>query len=144
MSDEANRARTELEQYRVMQRTIDNMKERIEQMTTRINATNRQPREIDIQYTPDPKAVEELLVALADLCELYGQTQVKAERLCYDLERRIGEVSGIPGLILEWRYIQGFSFERIAVKLDYSYRQIRRLHVKALEEYAKRWPPMSH
>jgi len=144
ISDEAIRARSELEQYRGMKRTIENMKDRIEQLTVRINAAGRQPKDVDIQYMPDPKAVEALLTALTDLRSLYGQTQIKAERLCFDLERRIGFVSGIPGLILEWRYIQGFSFEKIAVKLDYSYRQIRRLHVRALEEYAERWPPMSH
>jgi DNA-directed RNA polymerase specialized sigma24 family protein len=143
MSDEAIRARAELDQYRIMRRKIDLLKERIAKLHTRIEATNRTPREIDIQYMSDPKAIEELLAAAADLCTLYGEQQIKAERLCFCLERRIMEISGIPGMILEWRYIQGFSFDNIATRLDYSYRQVRRLHARALEDYAKRWPPMS-
>lgn len=36
-------------------------------------------------------------------------------------------------LLLRYRYINGFSFERIAVELDYSWRHTHRLHTKALD-----------
>lgn len=36
-------------------------------------------------------------------------------------------------LLLRYRYINGFSFERIAVELNYSWRHTHRLHSKALD-----------
>lgn len=37
-------------------------------------------------------------------------------------------------LLLRYRYISGWTWERIAVEMGYAYRQVTRLHGKALEE----------
>jgi DNA-directed RNA polymerase specialized sigma subunit len=41
--------------------------------------------------------------------------------------------------ILFARYIQQKTFERIAADMDYSFRQICRLHTKALQEFEKKY-----
>lgn len=144
MSDEAVMAKKELAQYRDMKRSIDHLHEKIERIKAKIESVGSGIKSSEIQHQPDQKTIEMLYMSMIDLQMLYGQKMVEAERLCYDLEVRISEVSGVCGLILSKRYILGLSFEKIAYELDYSYRQILRLHRKALEEYAKRWHSMSH
>ena len=56
-----------------------------------------------------------------------------------DIQREIRRsISTVPEqrlrTILEYRYINGLTFEQIAVKMNYSYMQICRLHGKALNE----------
>lgn len=46
--------------------------------------------------------------------------------------------------ILRFRYINGWSWERIAREMHYDRRQITRLHGLALLEIEKRCPKMSH
>ena len=144
MSEDIEIAREELEQYQLARRNIMHLREKIAHLRSRICAAGRQPKEADIQYNADPKLTEDLLATLIDLQNLYGQKQIQAERLCFKLEVRIGDVSGLPGLVLELKYIQGKHFDGIARELTYSYRQIKRFHNQGLESYSKRWPPMSH
>lgn len=138
MKEDIEAAREELKQYQIAKKYIQHLKEKIANLRSRINSTTFQVREIDIQYNVDPSAKEELLAALVDLQILYGQKQVEAERLCYDLEVKIGKVDGVPGLILSKKYIQGKSFEKIAAELSYSYRQIKRLHWQGLFNFKNR------
>ena len=56
-----------------------------------------------------------------------------------DIQREIRRsISTVPEqrlrTILEYRYINGLTFEQIAVKMNYSYKQTCRLHGKALSE----------
>lgn len=143
MTDAAFRAKTELESYKLAKREILNLRDKIADVRARIEATSRPAREVDVQSSGDPNGIENLLAILVDLQIFYGQKQVQAEHLCYRLEIRIGQVAGLPGMILERKYIQGHQLEKIAVDLDYSYRQAKRLHNKGLEAYAKRWNQMS-
>lgn len=53
-----------------------------------------------------------------------------------EIEGKINELSGVYADILHKRYIERKSFEKIAVECDYSYRQTRRLHKRALFEFA--------
>lgn len=53
-----------------------------------------------------------------------------------EIEGKINELSGVYADILHKRYIERKSFEKIAVECNYSYRQTRRLHKRALFEFA--------
>ena len=56
-------------------------------------------------------------------------------RLREEIEAAIGTVEDERlRLLLRYRYIDGLTFERIAVELNYSWRQICNLHGKALNE----------
>ncbi|MBC8546103.1 hypothetical protein H8711_04030 [Clostridiaceae bacterium NSJ-31] len=52
-----------------------------------------------------------------------------------DIEKAIGAVADDRlRLLLRYRYIDGYTWERIAVEMHYSWRQVVRMHGKALEE----------
>lgn len=137
MTDRAKAAQADLKAYRTARYELAKLEEDIANVRARVASTSRPPRLVDIQQTRDPKAGEGLLVALADLTAYYDAKRVDVEQMCLQTERRIGQISGIPGLILRVHYIQGKTLEQLAEELEYSYRQVVRLHVTALEQYAK-------
>lgn len=56
-------------------------------------------------------------------------------RLREEIEAAIGTVEDERlRLLLRYRYIDGWTWERIAVELNYAYRNVTRLHGRALDE----------
>ena len=72
------------------------------------------------------------------LDELHEMLKDKADNLAQiriEIERAIGTVEdGTQRRLLRLRYIQGMTWEQIAVRMDYSYVHICRLHGQALEK----------
>ena len=96
-----------------------------------------------LKQTPGAKGPSKLLensvVRIVDLqAELEAEIQelVKCQR---EIGRAITELVADPTLqvILECRYLAFMRWEEIAVKLNYAYRWVLRLHSKALKEATK-------
>ena len=92
-----------------------------------------------VQVSPSNHA-ENFMVKLAELGDEYAQMQIK-----YKLERdkRIAMINGLSNpihvRILRKRYIDGKTFEEIAVALHYTYRHVTRLHGSALQEFSAKY-----
>jgi hypothetical protein len=92
-----------------------------------------------VQVSPSNHA-ENFMVKLAELGDEYAQMQMK-----YKLERdkRIAMINGLSNpihvRILRKRYIDGKTFEEIAVALHYTYRHVTRLHGSALQEFSVKY-----
>lgn len=92
-----------------------------------------------VQVSPSNHA-ENFMVKLAELGDEYAQMQMK-----YKLERdkRIAMINGLSNpihvRILRKRYIDGKTFEEIAVTLHYTYRHVTRLHGSALQEFSAKY-----
>ena len=92
-----------------------------------------------VQVSPSNHA-ENFMVKLAELGDEYAQMQIK-----YKLERdkRIAMINGLSNpihvRILRKRYIDGKTFEEIAVTLHYTYRHVTRLHGSALQEFSAKY-----
>ena len=69
--------------------------------------------------------------------ELYRETITNAEELRINIENSINSVGDclIREILIE-KYILGKTLEQIAFNLNYSVRQIERLHKKAIEKFA--------
>ena len=69
--------------------------------------------------------------------ELYRETITKAEELRINIENSINSVADclLREILIE-KYILGKTLEQIAFNLNYSVRQIERLHKKAIEKFA--------
>lgn len=83
----------------------------------------------------DGRSLENTLERLGELAVELTQQRDKLIRL----RREIGAaIDTVPDArlreLLRLRYIEGLSFERIAVSMDYSWRQVIRLHGVALNE----------
>lgn len=75
--------------------------------------------------------------AAIKVMELEQRIRQEIYRLC-ELKRQIGEAidaveDGRYRTLLELRYRNYFTFEKIAVEMNYSYMQVHRLHKAALE-----------
>lgn len=69
--------------------------------------------------------------------ELYRETITNAEQLRINIENSINSVADclLREILIE-KYILGKTLEQIAFNLNYSVRQIERLHKKAIEKFA--------
>ena len=76
--------------------------------------------------------------ALIRLADTERQTQEKIAELGRIREEITSAIEKIPDLdlqtILVWRYLKYFTFERIADKMNYDERTIRRKHCQALDK----------
>ena len=92
-----------------------------------------------VQDSPDNHS-ENFMIKLAELGEDYARMQMR-----YKLERdkRIAMINSLANpihvRILRKRYIDGKTFEEIAVALHYTYRHVTRLHGSALQEFAAKY-----
>ena len=92
-----------------------------------------------VQVSPDNHS-ENFMIKLAELGENYARMQMR-----YKLERdkRIAMINSLANpihvRILRKRYIDGKTFEEIAVALHYTYRHVTRLHGSALQEFTQRY-----
>lgn len=92
-----------------------------------------------VQVSPDNHS-ENFMIKLAELGEDYARMQMR-----YKLERdkRIAMINSLANpihvRILRKRYIDGKTFEEIAVALHYTYRHVTRLHGSALQEFTQRY-----
>lgn len=73
--------------------------------------------------------------AVANLADAQEQTASELNRLCALRGEILGTIDSVPQKyrsVLYERYVNGKSFEQIAVDLHYCYRQIKRIHRGAL------------
>lgn len=83
----------------------------------------------------DGRSMEHTLERLGELAVELTQQRDKLIRLRREI---VAAIDTVPDArlreLLRLRYIEGLSFERIAVSMDYSWRQVIRLHGVALNE----------
>ena len=114
---------------------------KIESMTEQLQVWNARATKITATISQEPKAAgsgDQLQRCIDQICEL--QTEIAQEM--DKLRKRKQEIeTAIHGLneksyqdILWYRYIQGMAFEEIAIKMNYSWRQVCRKHKNAVEK----------
>lgn len=114
---------------------------KIESMTEQLQVWNARATKITATISQEPKAAgsgDQLQRCIDQICEL--QTEIAQEM--DKLRKRKQEIeTAIYGLneksyqdILWYRYIQGMTFEEIAIKMNYSWRQVCRKHKNAVEK----------
>lgn len=76
--------------------------------------------------------------AIERLDSLAGDLEEQAVRLRESMKQVQSAIQTVPDetlqLLLELRYINGYTWEQIAVKMNYAYRHVIRLHGKALNQ----------
>ena len=92
-----------------------------------------------VQVSPDNHS-ENFMIKLAELGEDYARMQM---RFKLERDKRIAMINSLANpihvRILRKRYIDGKTFEEIAVALHYTYRHVTRLHGSALQEFTTKY-----
>lgn len=131
-------AREDLYRYRQAKRDIDHMQDLIQHQREKALQASA-PSDAGVRVQSSGNRSEDLMISIADLTLRYEQRQAAAERLCMEIEQRISErCEGLEARVLRAYYLHGQTFELIAIKESYSYRQIMRTHLRALLQYGQR------
>lgn len=140
-------AHAELSKYRECQRCLERQQEKIIRQESRINAVVKplkNPEECPaIQFTSDPKAVEDLLINAAELRKLYDRKIAYAEGRLQRIEKLIADsdLSEIQAEIIDRLYLKGSRAPRrkeVAERMHYSRTQFFNLSNMALEKIGQR------
>lgn len=129
-------AKQELNQYYDLLRKGQNLKSNLEELRTRMQAIKvfaggervsggqKQTDRLEI-YIDKCAALER------EIASTIWEMSAKQN----EIEQKINRLSGVCADILHKRYIERKSFEKIAVECNYSYRNIKYLHKKALLKF---------
>ncbi len=135
-------AKQELNQYYDLLRKGQNLKSNLEELRTRMQAIKvfaggervsggqKQTDRLEIYIDKCAALEHEIAATIWEMSERQNE-----------IEQKINRLSGMFADILHKRYIERKSFEKIAVECNYSYRQVKRLHHRALFAYCEKMSP---
>lgn len=110
----------------------------LERQIDTIEGTMYRPKAPRLDRTPDAAAgrgvMDDLAARHQELLDLYQVKLAEMTRELLDIERAVDALPPTERLLLRLRYLQGMSWEAVCVEMSYSWRQVHRLHAKALAD----------
>lgn len=125
----------ELKEYIETKREIKIIEEKIEFLKEK--KTSIKSMIIDDMPKPEPEQdrLGELLGEIEELIDIYNKKQDKLFKQQIKIEKCIDKLEdSIDRNILRLKYIDGYTWERICVELNYSWNGIHKKHRKILEK----------
>lgn len=120
-------------------RNIKLERDRILLMVEELEAQMRSPRAQRLDGMPRSgstltSAVESLVIKHTELLERYRQKAEELADAAGEIENAIEALQPRERTLIRLHYIQGMTWEEVCVAMTYSWRQVHRIHSKALEE----------
>lgn len=126
----------ELRQYK----RLDIELKRLENKISELEAEIISPKVAKLEHTPKGKSQTDLadkIAKLIDLKELYNKKWDELIDKQREIEKAIASLSDpIERALMGYRYIDGLTWEEVCVKINYSWRQVHRLHSEILKKIA--------
>lgn len=127
-------AKEYLQQYLHMEHSINSKLEQVARLRSLAVKTTQSITDSRVQGTPKSR-MEDII---AKIIELEGQIDAEIDKLYQTRERVQKSIDGVARAehrqVLRYRYINGWSFEEIAMAMNYSVRQIHYFHSYGLGE----------
>ena len=126
-----------LKQYIETKREIKIIEEKIEYLKQRKTSIKSQiMSDMPKNFNNNKNDVlGELLGEIEELIEIYNTKYMKLIKQQREIEEVIDNLEeATQRNIMRLRYLEGYTWEKICVEMNYSWRQIHRLHSKILEE----------
>lgn len=131
------KAKDYLENYRRNEIAIEKLKNEITRIDARLKGGSHSYSSDKIKR-PDDNLNEKLMAECLDKRNKMNNDIVMNENVRADLVLKITSMSDYRYIdVLYKRYIECKRFELIAVEMNYDYDYVRKLHIKALEVFAK-------
>lgn len=131
------KAKDYLENYRRNEIAIEKLKNEITRIDARLKGGSHSYSSDKIK-SPDDNLNEKLMAECLDKRNKMNNDIVMNENVRADLVLKITSMSDYRYIdVLYKRYIECKRFELIAVEMNYDYDYVRKLHIKALEVFAK-------
>lgn len=129
----------ELRAYRQKKLEAD----QIEQMIARLESEMYSPTSVKLDTMPRAASTrgsgptERLALRHIELVDRYRDKleELRADQL--RIEKAIEILEPTERMLIRYRYIEGLTWEVVAVRMNYSWRQMHRIHGKALKHLAE-------
>ena len=122
-----------LQQYRQLQRELRQIQDRIMEVESAMYS----PRNQRLTGMPSAHSAENVMEKLVDKHrELEAMYQEKLMTITEELlaiEKAIAALDPTLRLLLRYRYVDGYRWEDICVRMNYSYQGVHKVHRKALK-----------
>lgn len=125
----------ELKEYIETKREIKIIEEKIEYLESK--KTSIKSMIIDDMPKPEPEQdrLGQLLGEIEELIELYNEKEIKLMKQQKQIEDTIEKLEdSVDRNILRLKYIDGYTWERICVELNYGWNGIHKRHRKILDK----------
>lgn len=90
--------------------------------------------DINVQTSHNNNSIENLLIKIEECIEEYNKKEIELYNKQLEIENCINSLDATERIIARSRYIEGKTFEQIAVDLNYSWRHTVRIHGKILQK----------
>ena len=90
--------------------------------------------DMNVQTSHNNNSIEDLLIKIEECIEEYNKKEIKLYNKQLEIENCINSLEPTERIIARSRYIEGKTFEQIAVDLNYSWRHTLRIHGKILQK----------
>lgn len=127
-----------LKEYRSLKLERDKLAEMVRELEAEIYG----PRSPKLDGMPHGgssphSSVEAAALRHADLLERYRQKAQELSAALVEIEKAIETLAPRERTLIRLHYAQGLTWEEVCVAMSYSWRQIHRIHAKALAELKK-------
>ena len=118
-------------------RDIKRERDRLDAMLANIESILYSPRPTKLSGMPrgggPGKPTEDAAIRHADLLNRYGEKVLELTKALAEVERAIECLEPRERTLIRLYYIEGLTWEEVCVSMSYSWKQIHRIHSKALE-----------
>ena len=90
--------------------------------------------DMNVQTSHNNNSIEDLLIKIEECIEEYNKKEIELYNKQLEIENCINSLDATERIIARSRYIEGKTFEQIAVDLNYSWRHTVRIHGKILQK----------
>lgn len=126
-----------LNSYRHVQMERRQIIDRLVRLEARLTAPGAQNYDGMPHGSGKSDALANGVAALTDLREVYRAKEVELAQALTDIEILINGLEPVERLIARYRYIDGLQWEKICVKINYSWRQTHRIHSDMIDKLAR-------
>lgn len=127
--------KTELRAYR----DIKLERDKLAKMLDELEQTMYGPRSPSLSGMPGGRSkpgtpTEDAAIKKADLADRYKQKVIELTQALVEIENAIEHLEPRERTLIRLYYTEGLTWEEVCVTMSYSWRQIHRIHSKALEK----------
>lgn len=124
----------ELKEYIETKREIKIIEEKIEFLESKKTSIKSQIITDMPRGEAEQDRLGQLLIQIEELIDSYNEKQIKLMKQQTEIENCIDKLdSSLERNIMRYVYFEGMRFEEVSCIIHYSYRTVRRIHKRAIE-----------
>ena len=90
--------------------------------------------DMNVQTSHNNNSIEDLLIKIEECIEEYNKKEIALYNKQLEIEKCINSLDATERIIMRLRYIEGYKWEKVCVKMNYSWEGIHKIHRKILKK----------